>query len=275
MTIMGKDNKICKSLPPSHRDKSLKDRPGEKWLPVPGLEPYFYISNHGRVKRLQRLSRDKNASTHVLKEMIMLASVGGRYNKYTGDQRFALHMEGLVDGVDHSFQPHRMVYYCFREKFDLDDPDIIIKVVGNGLEIRPENLLKLNRREAAHILYDTGRLPSPFQDGQYLTPSKEDEDPHPLRKLSSYNSEGELVKLYADILEATSDTGVPIKSIRRAAKWLVCVTKGLYWRYSQEERIDTAQIKQILARPDVKTIEDAYRLLTEINCDIDTTDSSA
>lgn len=267
---MNKDSEKNMPRPPAHRDKSLSDRPGEKWLPVPGLEPYFCISNHGRVKRLQRLSRDKNASIHLLKEMIMLASTSGRYNKYTGDQRFALHQEGLVDGVDHSFQPHRMVYYCFREKFDLNDPDIIIKVIGNGLDIRPENLLKLNRREAAHILYDTGRLPSPFQDGQYLTPSKEDDDPHPLRKLSSYNSEGKLVKTYAGILEATSDTRISIKSIRRAAKWLVCVTKGLYWRYSQEERLDTAQIKQILARSDVKTIEDAYRVLTETNGDGDT-----
>ncbi|CAG5012991.1 hypothetical protein DYBT9275_05309 [Dyadobacter sp. CECT 9275] len=272
---MNKDSEKNMPRPPAHRDKSLSDRSGEKWLPVPGLEPYFCISNHGRVKRLQRLSRDSNGSLQVLKEMILFPAIARNYNKYTGDYRFALQQEAMVDGVDHSFQPHRMVYYCFKEQFDLSDPDIIIKVLGDGLDIRPENLVKLNRREAANILYDTGRLPSPFHDDKYiLTSSKQDEDINPLRKLSSYNSEGELVKLYADILEATSDSGVPIKSIRRAARWLVCVTKGLYWRYSQEERIDTVRIKQILARPDVKTIEDAYRVLTEANGDVDTTPPS-
>lgn len=68
-----------------YRDKSLKDRPGETWAPIPRLEKYYLISTHGRVKRLERACKNAVGWASVLKEQIMLPALNRTYNKYRQD----------------------------------------------------------------------------------------------------------------------------------------------------------------------------------------------
>jgi len=72
---MKKQRKAINAVTPAHRDRSLKDRPGEQWLPIPHLEKFLLVSNHGRVKRLERITVRSNGAKSLLKERIMLPAI--------------------------------------------------------------------------------------------------------------------------------------------------------------------------------------------------------
>lgn len=259
---MNKQRKAINTVTPAHRDRSLNDRPGEKWLPIPHLEKFLLISNHGRIKRLERISVRFNGVKCVLKEMIMLPAVNKSYNKFRDDYIHALQLETKIEGKFISFQVHRMVYYCFVEPFDLNDKDIVIKIADGGLDIRPQMLLRLNQKGKAQRMYETGRQKSPFSFDDFKSKLEESPSGNLDQPVSQYDHNGILQHTYNNITEATECTGIKVKEIRHAAKWLVCLSKGYYWRYGTDKLVDVNQIREIMLLDEVKTLADAYRYFT-------------
>lgn len=124
-----------------------------------------------------------------------------------------------VDGKEYPFQLHRMVCYCFVEAFDLHDSNIIIKAEGDGLDIRPQKLLKVDTHSLSHRLYETGRQLSPFSYEDYdlahrLSPTGK----APLPQVSQYDPEGKHLRTYQNVTEAENVSGISIKDIRYSAK---------------------------------------------------------
>lgn len=242
-----------------YKNKSLTNLLNEIWKPIPLLEKYLHISNYGRVKRLQRITKSSSGRSMVLKEQIILPALNKSYNSYIKDYIYALQTGVRIDGTIFRFQPHRMVYYCFIEEFDLNDRDIIIVVEGNGFDIRPEKLLKVNAKEKSHRMYNIGRQPSPFNHAEYNVKHKQS----PTGKasdvpVSHYDSNGKLICHYKNITEAAAMSNVSIQMIRNSAKWLVRMAYGCYWRYGKDPSIDVNIIKEIMEMESVRNLEDAY-----------------
>lgn len=155
-----------------------------------------------------------------------------------------------------------MVYYCFVEPFDLNDKNVVIKIASGNLDIRPQMLIKMNQKEKVHFTYETGRQKSPFSFEAFKKKVEEQDAATIDQPISQYDHNGILQRTFPNITAATETTGITPKDIRHAATWLVCLSKGYYWRYGTEPNVNVERIREIMAREEVKTLADAYRCLT-------------
>jgi hypothetical protein len=65
-------------------------------------------------------------------------------NTYVSDFTYQLAAHLTLERKEYHISIRRLVYYCFVKSFDLKDTSIlIVSKKGNGLDIRPENLLVL------------------------------------------------------------------------------------------------------------------------------------
>lgn len=110
---------IDESNPPACMNLSLKDLPGEIWKPVPSFEKYFAISNKGRVKRLNSWTQNRNKT--FWKEHIISIFVLRPYSKTS-----YFYTKVSYNGRSYPIAITRLLYYCFIEKFDLKDKNLVI-----------------------------------------------------------------------------------------------------------------------------------------------------
>ncbi|WP_418122474.1 NUMOD4 domain-containing protein [Chryseobacterium sp. PTM-20240506] len=111
---------INKNNPPACMNMSLEDLPGERWKPIPGLEKQFTISNKGRIKRLNTWTSAKNKAffkEHIISLLANAEPNGKAYYLYTQLNH---------NGKKYFTMITRLLYYCYREKFDLKDRRLVI-----------------------------------------------------------------------------------------------------------------------------------------------------
>lgn len=217
---------------PPYRDQRLEDRPDELWKDIPGIEMYFQISNKGRVKRKERLTVDVLGREFKVSEKIILPAINRSFNKLKNDFSYRFQCTIYINNKKYSFQVQRMVYYCFIEKFDLKDPKIyIVSFEGNGLDIRPTNLLKVTPSEHMKHSFDRGRRIATFEyDPSYKNNAVNASKAITSKKISQYNMEGQYIATFKSISEASRMTNVKFANITRAltSRWLS--PGGFYWR---------------------------------------------
>lgn len=110
---------IDQSNPPACMNLLLKDLPGERWKPIPGLEGYFAISSKGRIKRLNSWTLGKNK--RFIKEKIIALFL----DPYS-DKGGYLYTNLSYQGKRVPIRLNKFLYYCFVTKFDLNDRSLII-----------------------------------------------------------------------------------------------------------------------------------------------------
>ena len=110
---------IDESNPPACMNLSLKNLPGEKWKPFPDLEKYFAISNKGRIKRLNTWTQNKN-KTFLGERIISL------FVQKSSSEKYFLYTKLSCNGKGYNIAITRILYYCFIEKFDLKDRNLVI-----------------------------------------------------------------------------------------------------------------------------------------------------
>ena len=110
---------IDENNPPACMNLSLKNLPGEKWKPFPDLEQYFAISNKGRIKRLNTWTQ--NVSQTFWGERIISLFV-----QKSDREKYFLYTKISCNGRSYNIAITRMLYYCFIEKFDLKDRNLVI-----------------------------------------------------------------------------------------------------------------------------------------------------
>lgn len=111
--------KIDMNNPPACMNLSLKNLPGEKWLPVPGLSELFSISNKGRIKRLNSWNAVKNKS--FLNEKIISLFLDSHYKT-----SYYLYANISNNGKRVQIRLNKLLYYCFVKEFDLKDRSLIV-----------------------------------------------------------------------------------------------------------------------------------------------------
>lgn len=112
---------IDKNNPPSCFNLSIKNLPGEYWvpIPIPGFEPRFLLSNKGRVKRLSGwISREKPL---FLQEKILSQKLINNSGK-----TYSLSCTLNNDRKYVRIVISKLLYYCFVEKFDLSDRNLMV-----------------------------------------------------------------------------------------------------------------------------------------------------
>ena len=134
---------IDESNPPACLNLSLEDLPGERWKQVPDLEQYFVISNKGRVKRLNTWTENIKQVFFGIEHIMSLF-----VQKYDGENYF-LYTKLSCNGRSYNITITRMLYYCFIEKFDLKDRNLVIVNENNpqwNIDISKLTLQSVNDR---------------------------------------------------------------------------------------------------------------------------------
>lgn len=108
-------------------------------------------------------------------------------------------------------------------------------------------LLRLNQKGKVQRMYETGRQKSPFNFDDFKSKLGESPNGNLDLPVSQYDHNGILQHTYNNITEATESTGIKVKEIRHAAKWLVCLSKGYYWRYGTDNSVDVNRIREIVS----------------------------
>lgn len=97
---------------------SLENLHDERWEPIPGFEDRFVVSDKGRVKRLS--SWTTNGRTIFLKEQILYQIMEVKNN--------TTHLYCLLNHREKTTRVTitRLLYYCFVEKFDMNDKSFAV-----------------------------------------------------------------------------------------------------------------------------------------------------
>ena len=113
---------VNKKNPPACLNLLLEDLPGEHWVPLPGFEKRFSISNKGRIKRLAGWN---NFEKKIFKKESILPQTV----EFKSDTMYSI-CAVLDDSNDKKkkfrIEIARWLYYCFVEKFDLNDKTLVI-----------------------------------------------------------------------------------------------------------------------------------------------------
>jgi NUMOD4 motif/NUMOD1 domain len=240
MDTLSKNN-----LPASHRDSNINDRPGEIWEDIPGLDGLYRVSNQGRIKRLDREIHDSQGGHYILAGRIIIPSINFSPNKITRDQTHRLQVTLQISRKKRSFMVHRLVYYCFVNHFPLED--MMLNVVpknGDGLDVRPSNLLLLEVQERCVRTYDKGRLLSPMaMDPQNIVKAVKASTLVNSKEVSQFDKNGKWIATYESTMDASRVTGIANSSISSAAKRPSSKRGSYYWRFGHKKILDIKEIE--------------------------------
>ncbi|WP_223609325.1 NUMOD4 domain-containing protein [Chryseobacterium sp. OSA05B] len=109
---------IDKDNPPACLNLSIKNLPKEHWKPLPEFEHRYMISDKGRIKRLSGWTSDHNI--FYGEEQIMSINLMGK-----GDNQY-LYIRLNRKEKRTLLMISRLLYYCFVEKFDMNDKTLVI-----------------------------------------------------------------------------------------------------------------------------------------------------
>ncbi len=134
--------KIDKKNPLAIMNLSIKNLPNEIWVPLPGFEGKYAISNIGRIKRLSGWSI---GSQFFGEEQIMPLSL----NKQNAAHHLYFRLHQKVSR--NQMILIRFLYYCFVENFDLKDRTL--HVVSQNESLWDINLSKLSLCSVTDVRY--------------------------------------------------------------------------------------------------------------------------
>lgn len=87
----------------------------EIWKPIKGFEGYYKVSNCGRAKSVQRIVKNSNTSTRIVKERILKSAIGShgylavRLSKNGKTKVFTIHVLVATAFKDHIPNGHKIV----------------------------------------------------------------------------------------------------------------------------------------------------------------------
>lgn len=222
-----------------YQNLSLDDMKGEKWEDIPGLDGYFLVSNFGRLKRLRRESLNAKGILTVFKEKIIAPRVMRTPNTYMNDFTFQLSAHIQAEGKRFHFPIRRLVYYCFVKPFDLNDRSVlIVSKKGNGLDIRPENLLAIPYGDLTHRVIKQRRVIPEFRVPGIQHVGMMASIKYTSKEITQYSDTGKKIKTYPSSMEASRQTGISNSHLRNAAAGIERSAGGYFWAFGHATRFD-------------------------------------
>ena len=230
-----------------YQNLDLKDIKDERWEDIPGTGGYYMVSNFARVKRLEYEMQYKNGAIYVKPEKIIKPSIVKAKNKFKNDYSYFLVNRIKLGGVRLNITLSRMVYHCFVEPFNLDDEKIVIICKDtDGVNVKPNNLMKATLSDRANRTVARGRMESTFKN--LSKEHKEKQRAAIIKKVSKqvsqYSLKGKKIKTYSSVANAARATGVLAASIAPHASGKGLSAGGYVWRWGKEKIVDVESRRQ-------------------------------
>jgi len=212
----------------------MNELPGELWRDVPGFAGYYQASSLGRVRSLDRtVPHPRRPAGQFMKGRILSQSISFNRNIKTGEPTVDLRVLFNLDSKQYYFNTRRVIYSTFIDS-SLDyktDGLYIINSDGNGYNNCVDNLCVATKSEKQKRVFTRGRHDShlKFADRSKWT------KPHGgtlTRKPVKQILNGELVKCYDSISQASAQTGFGQKEIIMVLKKRWNHYHGFQWEYT-------------------------------------------
>lgn len=222
-----------------YQNRSLKNMKGEQWEDIPGADGYYQVSNFGRLKRLKRETVTKRGFLITYKEMIIAPRVMKSFNTYMSDITHQLSAHFTIEVKKYHIPVRRLVYYCFVKPFDLKDSSInIVSKKGNGLDIRPDNLLMITAKDRWKRVITKKRIVLEFRTPDVHHKGMLASLKSTCKQISQYNRKGRKIKTFPSTMEAHRQTGINNSHIANAATGREQTAGGYFWSYGSSKRFD-------------------------------------
>ncbi len=229
---------MVKQYPYQHLE--LNDLIGEKWKWIPWLEGYYKISSFGRVKRESFEMIMKNGLHRVIQEKMLRSELQKFPNRYVGDQVYHLRAKIMRGGNRYEISIARVLYYCFRKKFDLNNMNLMaIALDGEGRNIRLDNIDLVNRNQRQQRIFDRKRYKKPviysfdeFSKGLERSANKG------CRQVTQYEMNGKRIRTYLSVRAAAISLAISDSGIHAVLRERQISSGGFVWRYGAESRVD-------------------------------------
>ena len=225
----------------ARENASLDDMPGEKWKDIPSLDGMYRISHFGRVKRLEFEIICNNGMTRVLQPRILHGDICKSKNHSVGDYNYSLACSITTEGKVYKFSVARLVYYCFRKKFNLDDHHlVVIARDGDGKNVALDNLELVDLQRKQQRIHERGRVIRDIETEleRYEQHPQMDSINPECRQVTQYTLEGKKINTFPSITVAATMTGCGSALICAVLKGRQVSTGGFGWAYGKARTID-------------------------------------
>jgi len=138
-----------------------------------------------------------------------------------------------VESTTHYFNTRRLIYKTFIDPhLDYKENGLyVINADGDGYNNRPENLRLVTKSEKSVRAFARDRvLPSVLKTADRSNWRKN----HFCKPIAQYDLEGNLIKEYPSIKEASRQTHIEDKAIIQVAKGMYKQWNGFVWKYCKE-----------------------------------------
>jgi hypothetical protein len=212
-------------------NKSMENIHGEIWLPIPGSDGEYEISNLARVKSNDRYIEGANGKIIFWKGKVLSQPILKYKNNYVGDYKPELVCSYRHKGKQIRFSVRRMVYKVFIKDIDFEkDKLIIAHKDGDNLNAAAYNLIAQDLSTKSFKIHINQRA-APLSSF-IKTEQKELGIKNRYKPVTQYSTDGQRMNYYESIKQAATATGIDSSSIIAAAKRVIMVSAGGYiWVY--------------------------------------------
>ena len=137
------------------------------------------------------------------------------------------------------------MYHCFNKPIKIDDAaTVILTKDGNGLNIRPSNLIRASLFEKQKRIFDLNRREPLVVDKEARKRGITNSQLANNKQVTQYSMMGKKIKTYSSIAIAALKTGISQSHISNRARGTEFSAGGFIWRFGKAREVD---IKPMLA----------------------------
>lgn len=216
----------------AYLDKSERSRPGEKWKDIPGFEGYR-ISNHGRVRSVDRIVPHNRCGTQFVKGRILSQNIKKHYNHFTKDYVYILQTTLMLENIRYDKIVRRLLYGTFKDRnFLATEKKMIVAKDNDGLNNNLSNLIAIDNSEKQKRIIQRGRIRLILAE---LDHTKFKPTFSLWKPVHRCTIEGKIIETYPCISHAAQKEGFYEKGIIMAAKGQIKTYKGFKWKYASRK----------------------------------------
>lgn len=162
----------------------------EVWKPVKGYEGLYEVSNHGRIRGLERIIVQKNGRTRRVEGKILT-------NTLSGNGYYSVCLS--KDGKSYCFGVHVLVAHAFVPGYDKDNANEVNHKDENRLNNVPSNLEWCSRKYNLNYGSYKERMSQTLRNSNTI--------------IKQYDLQGNLIAEYPSMKEASRQTGIDVSCI--------------------------------------------------------------
>lgn len=193
----------------------------DKWRDIKGYEGLYQVSNHGKIKSLERYKKNHSKLKKVNEKILKTAT-----NRY-GYCIVVL----SKNGISHTYTVHKLVMESFnRSPYE---NEVINHIDSNKTNNNIENLEYVTQKENIRKAWENGLCENVRKNAMNMV----HKNAIPPRAVAQKDLNGNLIATYVSIREAERKTGITSGEIAQVCKGRYKKTHNFVFTYLESEEV--------------------------------------